>query len=262
LLSLLAIVVLVLGEKPSLDNLQPLFGQSGLYGILQSAGIWFFAFAGYSRIATLGEEIKDPEKSIPRAILIGLGLTLIIYAAVVLSALLLVGPATLAQSNAPLVTAVQQAGFDNWQWLVKVGSTFATLGVLLSLMTGVSRTMFAMAADKKLPNYLARVHKTNKVPHLAEITVGLITAVVVLLVDVRAAIGFSAFTVLLYYTITNMAAFTLKPSERLFSKSLAVLGVASCLVLAVTLPIQSVLAGSGVMLLGIVFYAFRVKLTV
>ncbi|MDX2775811.1 amino acid permease [Streptomyces caniscabiei] len=259
LLSLLAIVALVLSDKPSLSNLQPLFGQSGLYGILQSAGIWFFAFAGYSRIATLGEEIKDPEKSIPRAILIGLGLTLAIYAAVVLSALLVVGPATLAQSNSPLVTAVQQAGFDNWQWLVKVGSTFATLGVLLSLMTGVSRTVFAMAADKKLPSYLASVHKTNKVPHLAEITVGLIIAVVVLLVDVRAAIGFSAFTVLLYYTITNMSAFTLKSGERLFSKSLAVFGIIGCLVLAFTLPIQSVVMGSGIMLLGIVVYALRVK---
>lgn len=253
-LSLIAIVALVLSGKPSLSNLQPLIGENGLYGILQSAGIWFFAFAGYSRIATLGEEVKNPEKSIPRAILIGLGLTLVIYAAVVLSALLLVGSASLAASNAPLVTAVQQAGYDNWQWLIKVGSTFATLGVLLSLMTGVSRTMFAMAADKKLPSYLARVHKTNKVPHLAEITVGLIIAAVVLLVDVRAAIGFSAFTVLLYYTITNMSAFTLKPNERLFSKSLAVFGVISCLVLAFTLPIQSVLAGSLVMLVGTIVF--------
>lgn len=254
LLSLLAIVVLVLSGKPSLSNLQPLMGQSGLYGILQSAGIWFFAFAGYSRIATLGEEVKDPEKSIPRAILIGLSLTLVIYTVVVLSALLLVGSETLSQSNAPLVTAVQVAGFDNWQWLIKVGSTFATLGVLLSLMTGVSRTMFAMAADHKLPSYLARVHKTNKVPHLAEITVGLMIATVVLLVDVRAAIGFSSFTVLLYYTITNMSAFTLKPSERLFSKSLAVLGFISCLVLAFTLPVKSVIAGSAVMVLGMVIY--------
>lgn len=102
ILSLLAIVALMLSGKPNISNLQPLIGESGFYGILQSAGIWFFAFAGYSRIATLGEEVKNPEKSIPRAILIGLGLTLVIYAAVVLSALLLVDPVSLAASNAEL----------------------------------------------------------------------------------------------------------------------------------------------------------------
>ena len=259
LVSLLAIVVLVLNGDSSFSNLQPLFGQSGLYGILQSAGIWFFAFAGYARIATLGEEVKNPEKSIPRAILLALGLTLLIYSSVVLSALLLVGPSTLAQSNAPLVTAVEQAGFDGWQWLIRFGSTFATLGVLLSLMAGVSRTMFAMASDEKLPNYLSSVHKTNKTPHLAEITVGIIITAVVLVADIRAAIGFSAFTVLLYYAIANMSAYTLKPNERLFSKSLAVLGLAGCLVLAFTLPIQSVLAGGSVMLLGAAIYAFNSK---
>jgi APA family basic amino acid/polyamine antiporter len=109
-LSLVAIVALILQGNPNLANLQPLFGSSGLYGILQSAGIWFFAFAGYSRIATLGEEVRDPETSIPRAILLGLSLTFLIYAWVVVSALLVVGPSALAQSNA-LVKAVQEAGF-------------------------------------------------------------------------------------------------------------------------------------------------------
>jgi APA family basic amino acid/polyamine antiporter len=255
-LSLVAlVVVLILHGTPNIANLQPLSGSSGLYGILQSAGIRFFAFAGYSRIATLGEEVKNPETSIPRAILLGLSLTFLIYAAVVLSALLVVGPATLAHSNAPLVTAVQEAGFAQWQWLVQVGSVFATLGVLLSLMAGVSRTLFAMAEDHNMPAYLAKVHPTYKVPHLAEITVGLILVAIVLLADVRSAIGFSSFTVLLYYAITNVSAHTLKPHERLFSRKLATLGLVSCLVLAFALPIASVIAGSGVMLLGFAIYA-------
>lgn len=254
-LSLIAIVVLILHGTPNIANLQPLSGSSGLYGILQSAGIWFFAFAGYSRIATLGEEVRNPETSIPRAILLGLSLTFLIYAAVVLSALLVVGPATLAQSNAPLVTAVQEAGFAQWQWLVQVGSVFATLGVLLSLMAGVSRTLFAMAADHNMPAYLAKVHPTYKVPHLAELTVGLILLAIVLLADVRSAIGFSSFTVLLYYVITNVSAHTLKPHERLFSRKLATLGLASCLVLAFALPVASVIMGSAVMLLGLAIYA-------
>ena len=258
LLFLFAIVAIMLGDgQPSFYNLQPLLGESGVYGILQSAGIWFFAFAGYSRIATLAEEVKNPKKAIPRAILTGLILTLLVYAAVVLSALLILGSDRLAGATAPLVAAMQEVGASHWQWLVRAGSTLATLGVLVSLMAGVSRTMFAMAVDKNMPQYLAKVHPIHKVPHTAEITVGIIVSTAVLLVDVRAAIGFSAFTVLLYYTVTNMAAFTLKPNERLFSKVLSALGVASCLLLALTLPVASVVAGGVAMAVGLAVYAVR-----
>ena len=257
--SLLTIVLLMVSGAPSLDNLQPLLGSNGIYGIVQSAGIWFFAFAGYSRIATLGEEVQHPETAIPRAILMGLAITLVIYAIVVISALLLVGPNVLAQSNAPLITAVQVAGFTQWQWIIIAGSTFATLGVLLSLMTGISRTLFAMAADHLLPSYLARVHPLYKVPHLAEVTVGIVLVAIVLLVDVRAAIGFSSFTVLLYYAITNVSAYILKHHERLYPRNLAVAGVIGCLVLAFSLPISSVLIGSIVMLVGIPAYLLAVR---
>ena len=254
LLSLAVIVLLIFVGEPNPANLSPLVGSNGVYGILQSAGIWFFAFAGYSRIATLGEEVKNPETSIPRAIVLGLGITLFVYAAVVVSALLLVGPALLAQSDAPLVTALTGAGFGQWQWIIRVGSTFATLGVLLSLMTGISRMLFAMAADHKMPSYLATVHPIHRVPHLAELTVGVILVGVVLLVDLRAAIGFSSFTVLLYYAVTNLSAYTLKEQERPYSRYLATLGLLGCLALAFTLPITAVGIGSAVMLAGILVY--------
>lgn len=254
LLSLLAIISMMLSGRPSLANLQPLLGPGGFYGILQSAGIWFFAFAGYARIATLGEEVEDPGKTIPRAILTAFGVTLILYFAIVLSALSLVGPAVLAGSAAPLADAVSEAGFGQWRWVVVLGSTLATLGVLLSLMAGVSRTMFAMAADGRLPSYLARVHPVHKVPHMAEVTVGVVVAIIVLLVDLRSAIGFSSFTVLLYYAITNLSAYTLYPEERLFSRRLAALGAAGCLVLTFSLPLPSVLAGGLVMLVGFAVY--------
>jgi len=254
LLSLSAIVALTFVGEPDPGNLSPIPGPNGLYGILQSAGIWFFAFAGYSRIATLAEEVEDPETSIPRAIVLGLCITLFVYAAVVVSALLLVGPAALARSDAPLVAALAGAGFESWQWIVRVGSTFATLGVLLSLMTGVSRMLFAMAADRRMPSYLARVHPVHRVPHLAELTVGVILVAVVLLADLRAAIGFSSFTVLLYYAVTNLSAYTLTEQERLYGRYLAVLGLSGCLLLAFTLPAMAVGIGSAVMLAGILVY--------
>ncbi len=258
LLSLILIVALLFVGAPDPDNLRPLLGPSGIYGVLQSAGIWFFAFAGYSRIATLGEEVEDPETAIPRAIVLGLFITFFVYAAVVVSALLLVGPDPLAESDAPLVTALVGAGFGEWQWIVRIGSTFATLGVLLSLMAGISRMLFAMAADRRMPSYLARVHPVHRVPHLAEVTVGVILVAVVLLADLRAAIGFSSFTVLLYYAVTNISAYTLTGQERLHGRYIAVLGLLGCLVLAFTLPAVAVALGSAIMLAGIpIFLAGR-----
>jgi APA family basic amino acid/polyamine antiporter len=257
LLSLSVFVALMVVDEPDPGNLAPLLGSGGVYGILQSAGIWFFAFAGYSRIATLAEEVIDPETSIPRAIVLGLGITLAVYAAVAVSALLLVGPAALSLSNAPLVTALTGAGFGQWQWIIRVGATVATLGVLLSLMTGISRMLFAMAADHRMPAYLARVHPVHRVPHLAEVTVGVILVAVVLLADLRAAIGFSSFTVLLYYAVTNISAYTLTEQERLYSRNLAVPGLLGCLALAFTLPVASVGIGSAVMLAGIAVYLLQ-----
>ncbi len=129
--------------------------------------------------------------------------------------------------------------------------------VLLSLMTGISRMLFAMAADHRMPSYLARVHPVHRVPHLAEVTVGVILVAVVLLADLRAAIGFSSFTVLLYYAITNISAYTLTEQERLYSRNLAVLGLLGCLALAFTLPVASVGIGSTVMLAGILVYLLQ-----
>ena len=257
--TLLAIVALLLGGGSDPGNLQPLLGPNGPYGILQSAGIWFFAFAGYSRIATLGEEVRDPAASIPRAIVLSLGIACAVYAAVVISAFLVAGPAALSQSDAPLAAAVTAAGFGAWGWVVRLGSTVATLGVLVSLMAGISRMLFAMASDRRMPAYLARVHPTYRVPHLAEATVGLVVVTVVLLADVRSAIGFSAFTVLLYYAVTNAAAVTLGDREWRYGRTLAIAGFVGCLALAFTLPIASVLGGAAVMLAGLAIYGLRGK---
>ncbi len=138
--------------------------------------------------------------------------------------------------------------------IIRVGSTFATLGVLLSLMTGISRMLFAMADDQRMPSILARVHPVHRVPHLAELTVGVILVVVVLLADLRAAIGFSSFTVLLYYAVTNLSAYTLSGQERLYSRNFALLGLLGCLLLAFMLPATAVGIGSAVMLAGIPVY--------
>jgi APA family basic amino acid/polyamine antiporter len=248
---LAAVVVATLfGGTASGDRLSPFF-HGGVYGVLQGAAILFFAFAGYARIATLGEEVRDPARTIPRAIPVALAIALGVYAAVALGALLAVGPHVLAHSSAPLATAVSAGSLSGLEPLVRIGAAVASLGVLLSMIAGVSRTTLAMARERDLPGWLAAVHPRRRVPHHADIAVAAIVCAVVLLVDVRGAIGFSACTVLVYYAIANAAAFTLAPGQRRWPQSLRVLGFAGCVVLAATLPLAALAAGAGALLIGL-----------
>jgi APA family basic amino acid/polyamine antiporter len=230
---------------------------AGGRGILQAGAFLFFSFAGYARIATLGEEVIDPARTIPRAIPLALGVTLVVYAAVAVSALFAVGAAELANAAAPLMRAVESGRWSVLGPAVRIGATVASLGVLLSLLAGVSRTAFAMAGNGDLPRFLASVHPRHRIPDHAELVVGAIVVIIVLVADVRNAIGFSAFAVLVYYAIANACAWTLQPSERHWPRAIAIAGVAGCAVLAFSLPRASVLGGSAVLAAGAAVYAMR-----
>ncbi|WP_448005670.1 APC family permease [Agromyces bauzanensis] len=222
------------------------------YGILQAAALIFFAFAGYARIATLGEEVRDPARTIPRAIGVAFAIVVVVYAAVGTAALGALGPGSLASSAAPLVDVVGIAG---WLWaepIVRVAAGIAALGSLLALIAGVGRTSLAMARDGELPRPLATVHPRFGVPHIAEITVGVAVVALVLVADLRGAIGFSSFGVLLYYLVANASALTQPAGERLVPRWLSWLGAIGCLVLVVTLPLPSILGGVAVFAVGAV----------
>jgi APA family basic amino acid/polyamine antiporter len=223
--------------------------RDGGSGVLEAAGLLFFAFAGYARLATLGEEVRDPARTIPRAIPLALGLTLVVYAALAVLLLVRLGPAALAASPDPIAAAVPG-------WLapvVRVGAALAALGSLLALILGVSRTTLAMSRDGHLPRFLAAVHPRHDVPHRAELAVGLVVAVLAASIDLRDAIGFSSFAVLTYYAVANAAALTLRGASRI----VAVLGLAGCVVLAFSLPLPSVLAGCAALALGALAYGLR-----
>ena len=251
------VTALLFGGEIDPGRLSPLASTSP-YGILQAAGILFFAFAGYARLATLGEEVIDPARTIPRAIPIALGITLFIYATVIVSALLVVEPAVLAQASAPLATAVETGRLAWLSPAVRVGASVASLGVLLSLIVGVSRTVFAMAANRDLPGFFSAVHPRHRVPHHAEVAVGIVVAAAAALADIRSAIGFSSFAVLTYYAVANASALTLKNSERRWPRWLAASGLLGCIVLAFSLPVASVVGGSLLLAAGgIVFLLLR-----
>jgi APA family basic amino acid/polyamine antiporter len=147
--------------------------------------------------------------------------------------------------------------------VVRIGAAVAALGSLLSLILGVSRTTLAMARDRHLPPGLAVVHPRFGVPHRAEVTVGVVVAALAAVADVRGVIGFSSFAVLVYYAIANASAWTLGRSHfpgrfaPTLRRVLPGLGLVGCVVLAVALPVQAVVAGVGVLLLGTLIYVVR-----
>ncbi|MGZ4619179.1 MAG: APC family permease [Frankiaceae bacterium] len=248
LASLLAVLALVVvaslaGARPGAAELAPWF-PGGVRGVLHAAGLLFFAFAGYARIATLGGEVRDPARTIPRAVPVSLGVALAVYAAVAASALLALGPAQLAASPAPLAAAVGSGPLHALTPVVRVGGAVAALGVLLSLVAAVSRTGYAMASEGDLPRWFAAVHPRFAVPHHAELTVGAVTVAVVLAGGLTTAVGFSAFTILGYYAITNACALTLPRAGR-WPFLLALFGLVGCLVLAVNLTWPVLVAGTG-----------------
>ncbi|PND59637.1 amino acid permease [Mycobacterium sp. ENV421] len=250
-LAVLAAVVVIVTASGHGDVDQLRLGDGTVLGVLQAAGLLFFAFAGYARIATLGEEVRDPARTIPRAIPLALGLALVIYVAVAVTVLMALGPDRLATAAAPLADAVRAAGAAGFEPVVRVGAAVAALGSLLSLILGVSRTTLAMARDHHLPVGLATVHPRFGVPHRAEVAVGVVVAVLAAVADVRAVIGFSSFAVLVYYAVANASAWTL--GRRIIPG----VGLVGCVVLSVALPLPAVLSGVGVLVLGAVIYAVR-----
>jgi basic amino acid/polyamine antiporter, APA family len=223
----------------------------GLYGVLQSAGLLFFAFAGYARIATLGEEVRDPQRTLPRAIPLALGITVAVYVVVAASVLLVLGPDELAASVTPLESAVRGVGAGWAVPLVDVGAAVASLGALLALIAGIGRTTLAMAREGDLPRWLSSVHPRYSVPDHAELAVATAVTILVLTTDLRGAIAFSSFGVLTYYAIANASAWTQSREWRRWPRALNAIGLVGCVTLVATLPFSAVVAGLAMFAVGL-----------
>ncbi|WP_078316461.1 amino acid permease [Mycobacterium sp. D16Q16] len=256
-LSVLAAIVVTAVGSDGIDAASLDITDVPIVGVLQAAGLLFFAFAGYARIATLGEEVRDPARTIPRAIPIALAIALVVYGVVAVATLTTLGPSRLAASAAPLLDTVTVAGVRWMEPVVRIGAIVAATGSLLALILGVSRTTFAMARDRHLPHVLAAVHPKYGVPYRAELLVGLVVSILAATADLRGAIGFSSFAVLVYYAVANAAAWTLSPAEGRPPRIVPALGLTGCVVIALALPRSSVLAGTAVLAVGILIYVAR-----
>lgn len=229
------------------------------YGVLQGAGLLFFAFAGYARIATMGEEVVDPARTIPRAIALALGGTVVVYTLVAITVIVVLG-GDAATSATPLADVAAATGSQALTPVIRVAAAAASLGALLALLTGIGRTTLAMSREKDLPRFLAKVDERRQVPRRAEIAIALIVVSIVLLADLRDAIGFSSFGVLLYYLIANAAAFRQSAAARRYPRALQVTGALGCLVLVNTLPLVASVVGTVVVLVGVLYRMTRLRL--
>ncbi len=225
----------------------------GMREVLESAGLLFFAFAGYARIATLAEEVRDP-RSLGRAVVVALTSAVVVYAVVGTLLLLVLGPDLPARPD-PLAAAVRAVGADWAAPFVRLGAVAACLGALLALLAGVSRTAMAMGRHGDLPRVLARVEPRHHVPAVSQLAIGTAVVVVVATLDVQGAIGFSAFGVLLYYAVTNLAALRQQTTDRQWPRWLQVVGLLGCLGLAALLPTTAVVVGASVVAVGLAGHA-------
>jgi APA family basic amino acid/polyamine antiporter len=251
-----SVVIAVLLASPAAVSPSPA-PAAGVPGVLQAAALLFFAFAGYARLATLGEDVRDPARTIPRAIAVAVVVVVAIYAAAGAALLHVLGANRLAASTRPFVDALESAEAGPLVPVIVAVAALAAAGALLSLLLGVSRTVLAMARDRHLPHRLATVAPRHRVPRAAEVTVALVVAVVVALGDLATSVTFSSFCVLVYYAVANAAALTL-PSGPL-PRLAAIAGLVGCLVLACSLPVATMVVSAAVLGLASAIYLARAR---
>lgn len=250
-ISLGALLLFITLGAGSLDtaNLRP-FAPAGWRGVLEAAALLFFAYTGYARIATLGEEVRDPRRTIPRAILITMIGALIIYGAVALVAVGAVGANALAASPAPLLVAAEGTGVGWLPPVVATGALAAMLGVILSQLLGLSRMVFAMARHGDLPRTLERVHPRHGVPDRAVLAVGATAIIVTATGTLQGVAAAAAFTILVYYSIANLAALRMPPTAKLYPDAVPITGLITCPLLALSLDPATIATGTAVLAAG------------
>ncbi len=252
--ALLLVVILGLpAARP--EHLLP-FAPHGPLGVLRSAGLLFFAYTGYSRIATLVEEVRQPRSTIPRASAIALGSALVLYLLVAITAIAVLGPARLSHSSSPLRSTLVAAGVVAGPALVVGGALVTTFDEALSDLLGVSRVLFAMGREGDLWSGLARLGP-NQNPWLSVMCCGAVSAAVAAWAPFTTAVAVSSFGTLLYYAVTNASALRLTPEQRFLPRWLAIAGLAGCIILAFTLAALQIAIGLSIAALGGLTYWLR-----
>ena len=234
-ISILVFFCIAILMTPSTNIAIPLLEGFSASNLFLSAAIWFFAFTGYSRLATYGEEVKNPETIIPSSILTGLGITVTIYLFVNWLSLAIIGPEVVANSNTPLLVAMDVSVMSDFSFLIVFASTIATASVFLALLPAISRIYVAMSRDGILPNIFSKIHNKNNSAYVSELFVLLTVVVGIYTINITNAIKLSALFILIYYSLTNLSVIKLEKNQRLYSVSIAYYGLLMCMILGFSL---------------------------
>lgn len=251
LLSLLYFIAGGVGNIKT-DNFEPFFTH-GVVGLAESAAILFFAFTGYARIATLAEEVREPRRTIPRAVIITLVLAIVLYMGVSVVATGVVGAEGLAASRSPLQTAAASMTLPGMTTIIILGASTAMLGVLLSQILGISRMLFAMGRRGDLPARFEKVNSTTQVPVVGILFTGVVILLITLFGTFEFVVRSATFTILLYYSITNIAAIRQPATEQIFGKVIPWLGLAGCVLMSLSLPFNVIVSGLLLLAVGFLF---------
>jgi APA family basic amino acid/polyamine antiporter len=229
-------------------------------GVLYGAFFIFFAYTGFGRVAVIAEEVIDAKRNVPRALFLSLAISTIVYVFVGIVAVGLVGSATLANSNSPLIAAINATESPLAVNVVAFGGLLATASVLLTAILGVSRMAYSMARRKDMPQGLAKLHSRFFTPYYSIWAVGILMAVLVLFFDLTGVVAVSTFGALFYYAMTNAAALKLKTEQRRYHRLFPSVGLCTCIVLLAFILFEATQAWIiGVICLtgGALYYGFR-----
>jgi basic amino acid/polyamine antiporter, APA family len=239
------------------------FSDTSGSSILFGAALMFVAYTGYGRIATLGEEVTNPRKTIPKAIILTMVVVVLLYLLITLTALQILGADAFGQTvdgdAAPLMIVAQALSIPVIGPVITIAAITAMLGVLLNLILGLSRVLLGMARRKDVPGVLARINPQTKSPVAAVLATSVIIGALVLTGDVVFTWSFSAFTVLIYYSITNLSALMMPVSQRLNPRIIPALGLFGCLFLAFWIEPKIWLLGLGVLGVGLIWHVAALR---
>ena len=231
-------------------------------GVFYGACYIFFAYGGFARVAVIAEEVKDAKRNVPKAILLSLAISTIVYILVGVVSIGLVGAPELANSNSPLTKAINITGNTAATYIISIGGLLATASVLLTSILGVSRVAYAMARRKDIPQTLSKLHQKYNTPYYSIWIIGALMALLVLFIDLTKVVAISTFALLFYYAFANVSALRLKVQKRLFPQFVPILGTATCLALLIFILFaspQAWIIGVAGLTAGAIYYMAKKK---
>lgn len=226
-------------------------------GLLEATALMFVAYTGYGRVATLGEEVLEPRRTIPRAVVLVVVITMLLYVSVAFVAVGGIGGEALGRAarsgGAPLVSAAEAMQLPGVAFLLSLAGMIAMLGVLLNLILGLSRVVLAMGRRQDLPASLSRLDGPARNPVRAILFTGVVVGLLTMIGDVKATWSFSAFAVLIYYGITNLSALRLSARERFYPRFVPVAGLVFCAFLVFWIDAGTWLTGLALVAGGLIY---------